>query len=133
MNSAGDDVVRLLTTNLNEGRQEVLERRIAKGRQPQGCKLIERPGTRAGMPAWCPAAREAGQWSEHKDTRLESALAYYSIFSLGPLIVIAIAGLVFGAEAVQPQVFGSLHGLLGDIADRHRDRGPRLALPAVCL
>jgi hypothetical protein len=41
-------------------------------------------------------------WSEHKDARLGAALAYYSIFSLGPLIVIAItiAGLVLGGEAV---------------------------------
>jgi hypothetical protein len=42
----------------------------------------------------------------HKDARLGAALAYYSVFSLGPLILIAIAiaGLVFGAEAVQGQI-----------------------------
>ena len=42
--------------------------------------------------------------------------AYYSVFSIGPLILIAIAiaGLVFGAEAVRGQVFGTLKGLLGD-------------------
>ena len=40
----------------------------------------------------------------------------YSIFSLGPVIVIAIAiaGLVFGAEAVQTQVIGTLQSLLGE-------------------
>ena len=49
-----------------------------------------------------------------------AALAYYSIFSLGPLIVIAIAiaGLVFGAETVQNQVFGALRGLLGEAGRR---------------
>jgi membrane protein len=38
------------------------------------------------------------------------------VFSLGPLILIAIsvAGLVFGAEAVQGQVLRTLKGLLGD-------------------
>jgi membrane protein len=53
---------------------------------------------------------------EHKDARLGAALAYYSVFSLGPLILIAvaIAGLVFGAEAVQGQVLGTLRELLGD-------------------
>jgi membrane protein len=58
----------------------------------------------------------ATRWLEHKDARLGAALAYYSIFSLGPLIVIAIAiaGFVFGAETVQTQVVGGLHGLLGD-------------------
>jgi membrane protein len=79
--------------------------------------LIETPGTGADMPAWwVPVQETASQWSEHKDARLGAALAYYSIFSLGPLIVIAIAiaGLAFGAEAVQAQVFGALHGLLGD-------------------
>jgi membrane protein len=65
---------------------------------------------------WSPLRDTAGQWSEHKDARLGAALAYYSIFSLEPLIVIAtaIAGLVFGAETVQAQVFGALQGLLGD-------------------
>ena len=47
-----------------------------------------------------------------------AALAYYTLFSLAPLLllVIAIAGLVFGAEAVQGQLFGELRGLLGDSA-----------------
>jgi membrane protein len=68
------------------------------------------------QPWWSPLQETASRWSEHKDARLGAALAYYSIFSVGPLIVIsiAIAGLVFGAEAVQAQVFGALHGLLGD-------------------
>jgi membrane protein len=65
---------------------------------------------------WSPLQETGNRWLEHKNARLGAALAYYSIFSLGPLIVIAIAvaGLVFGAEAVQAQVFGALHGLLGD-------------------
>jgi membrane protein len=69
------------------------------------------------MPAWVTPLRETvSKWSEHKDARLGAALAYYSVFSLGPLILItiAIAGLVFGAEAVQGQVLGTLKGLLGD-------------------
>ena len=67
--------------------------------------------------AWWTALRETvSRWSEHKDARLGAALAYYSVFSIGPLILIAIAiaGLVFGAEAVRGQVFGTLKGLLGD-------------------
>jgi hypothetical protein len=38
---------------------------------------------------WSPLQETASRWSEHKDARLAAALAYYSIFSLGPLIVIA--------------------------------------------
>jgi membrane protein len=61
---------------------------------------------------WSPLQETVSQWSEHKDARLGAPLAYYSIFSLGPLIVIAIAigGLILGGEAVQAQVFSALHG-----------------------
>jgi membrane protein len=55
------------------------------------------------------------QWVGHKDARLGAALSYYSVFSLGPLIVIAIAvaGLLFGQDAVRTEVTGALRGLLG--------------------
>jgi membrane protein len=55
------------------------------------------------------------QWVEHGDARLGAALAYYSVFSLGPLIVIAvaIAGLILGSSAVRAQVIDALQGLLG--------------------
>jgi len=54
------------------------------------------------------------QWLGHKDARLGAALAYYSVCSLGPLIVIAVAvaGLLFGQDAVRGEVTGSLKGLL---------------------
>jgi membrane protein len=61
--------------------------------------------------------KEAGSnWVAHKDARLGAALAYYSIFSIGPLIVIAIAvaGLIFGQEAVRGEVSSQIRGLLGD-------------------
>ena len=43
------------------------------------------------------------QWFTHRSARLGAALAYYSVFSMGPLllIVISIAGLFFGADAVR--------------------------------
>lgn len=69
------------------------------------------------MSVWWKLLRETvSRWSEHKDAHLGAALAYYSVFSLGPLIVIAIsiAGLAFGGEAVQGQVLGSLRTLLGE-------------------
>jgi len=54
-------------------------------------------------------------WVDHKDARLGAALAYYSIFSVGPLILIAIAvaGLWFGEDAVRGQVRAQIEGLLG--------------------
>src|SRR5512134_1217352 len=54
-------------------------------------------------------------WKEDKASRLSAALAYYTIFSLAPLlvIVIAIAGLFWEAGAVQSQVLNQLEGLVG--------------------
>jgi membrane protein len=55
------------------------------------------------------------QWSKDKVPRMGAALAYYTIFSLAPLLVIAIAiaGFVFGREAVQGQIMGQIQGLIG--------------------
>ena len=55
-------------------------------------------------------------WMRHKDSRLGAALAYYSIFSLGPIIIIAItiAGLFFGREIVTSQVGESIKALMGN-------------------
>src|SRR4249919_3871542 len=65
---------------------------------------------------WTVAKEAATNWSEHKDARQGAALAYYSVFSLGPIIVIAIAiaGLFFGNEAVTSQVTSSLKEMMGD-------------------
>jgi membrane protein len=54
-------------------------------------------------------------WSEDKATRLSAALAYYTIFSLAPLliIVIAIAGLVFGQDAARGEVIAQVRGVMG--------------------
>jgi membrane protein len=52
----------------------------------------------------------------HKSAKAGAALAYYSIFSVGPLIVIviSIATLVFDREGVQREVTGAIRGLLGE-------------------
>ncbi len=54
-------------------------------------------------------------WSRHRSSRLGAALAFYSVFSLGPLllIVIAIAGIVFGEDAVRGSLTAQFHSLLG--------------------
>jgi membrane protein len=47
---------------------------------------------------------------------LGAAVAYYTVFSLAPLFIIAvsIAGLVFGREAAQGQIFEQLRALIGE-------------------
>jgi membrane protein len=54
-------------------------------------------------------------WKEDKASRLSAALAYYTIFSLAPLliIVIAITGLFWQQQAVQQQVMGQIQSLVG--------------------
>ena len=49
-----------------------------------------------------------------------AALSYYTVFSLGPLllIVISVAGLVFGEDAARGEIFSQLRGLMGDDAAR---------------
>lgn len=56
------------------------------------------------------------EWQTDGALDLGAALAYYAIFSLAPLllIVIGVAGLVWGREAVQGQLMGQLQGLVGE-------------------
>jgi membrane protein len=57
----------------------------------------------------------ASEWVEDNAMRLSSSLAYYAIFSLAPLlvIVVAIAGLVFGEEAARGQLAQHISALAG--------------------
>ena len=52
---------------------------------------------------------------DDRGPRMGAALAYYTLFSLGPLllIVVSVAGLVWGGEAVRGELVDQLEGLLG--------------------
>jgi membrane protein len=57
-------------------------------------------------------------WKEFNDDqapRLGAALAYYTLLSLAPLLIllIAVAGLVFGKQAAQGQLFNELNNIVG--------------------
>jgi membrane protein len=56
------------------------------------------------------------EWSKDKASRLAAALSYYTIFSVAPLLIIAIAvaGLVFGRQAATDQIVYEIRGLVGD-------------------
>ena len=62
----------------------------------------------------------SSDWMEDHAPTLGAALAYYTVFSLAPLLIIAIAiaGLVFGQEAARGQIFDQLRGLLGDASGK---------------
>lgn len=55
------------------------------------------------------------EWQEDNVPVLAAALAYYTVFSLAPLllIAIAIAGLVFGEEAARGELVRQIQGLVG--------------------
>ncbi len=76
---------------------------------------------RHSMRDWWPLVKGAATaWVADYAPSMGAALAYYSVFSLAPLllIVISIAGLVFGQDAVRGEVFSQLQGLLGPEASR---------------
>lgn len=54
-------------------------------------------------------------WSAHRASSMGAALAFYASFSLAPMfvIVIAIAGMVFGEDAVRGEVVEQLRDLIG--------------------
>lgn len=55
------------------------------------------------------------KWNRHKGPRLGAALAFYSLLSLTPLllIVVGIGGLVFGRQAAQSQIVWQIQDLVG--------------------
>ncbi len=55
------------------------------------------------------------KWSEHDAPRLGASLAFYTLLSLAPLLIIAIAivALVFGHDAAQDQIGNQLRDLVG--------------------
>jgi membrane protein len=54
-------------------------------------------------------------WSAHKAQWLGAALAYYTVFSLAPLLIIliAIVGFVYGPAAAQARLIGQLQAVVG--------------------
>jgi membrane protein len=71
--------------------------------------------TLARIPWWELTRATATEWMNAKPFRLAAALAYYTLFSMAPLLVVTlgIAGLVFGEEAARGQIFGPLQSILG--------------------
>jgi membrane protein len=65
--------------------------------------------------AWQLIKETLSNWSDDKAPRMGAALSYYTAFSLAPILVlvISIAGLVFGKDAAQGRIMGQLEGLLG--------------------
>lgn len=64
---------------------------------------------------WPLVKQSVSSWSDDFAPSMGAALSYYTLFSIAPLliIVISIAGLLFGAEAVRGVIFAQLQALMG--------------------
>jgi len=78
------------------------------------------------------------EWVVQRAASKGAALAFYTLFSMAPILVlvIAIAGAVFGNQAAQGEIFNQLNGLLGPVgaqaiqlllASAHNSQGGVLA------
>jgi membrane protein len=65
--------------------------------------------------AWGLLRGAFAEWLADGAPRLGAALAYYTLFSLAPLLLaaIAVAGLAFGEEAAQGRIVAELESLIG--------------------
>lgn len=59
--------------------------------------------------------RSLTSWVEHRASSKGAALAFYTLFSMTPILVLAIvvAGYFFGAEAAQGEIVAQVQGLVG--------------------
>ncbi len=108
----------------------LLTRRKEPSRQPRpsvsGGEAVPEPSIQSPIPQERPklsakslfglVKESAQEWQKDGALDLGAALAYYAIFSLAPLllVVIGVAGLVWGREAVQGQLVSQLRGLVGE-------------------
>jgi membrane protein len=81
------------------------------------------------------------EWDRDKASRLAAALAYYTAFSLAPILVIsiAIAGMVLGERAAHGEIVAQLEGLVGTEGARlieqmiAASRKPSQSIPATAV
>lgn len=64
---------------------------------------------------WLLIKDSALEFIDDKGIKFSAALAYYTIFSIPPLliIIISIAGSVFGEQAIEGHIFGQIKGIVG--------------------
>ncbi len=64
---------------------------------------------------WWVLKETYNQFLDDKAFKMSAALSYYAAFSIGPMliIIISIAGFLFGEDAVRGQVFREMHSLMG--------------------
>jgi len=66
--------------------------------------------------AWKLARQTVTEWTDNHATTRAAALAYYTVFSIAPMVIIAIAiaGAVFGEAAARGEIERQIHGFVGE-------------------
>lgn len=123
----------------DERRKRALARGRAAGRvmvsHDEALRHPERPGPRPAMGRVQPPAAKHGTamgffnvakqavtgWISDNCPRLGASIAFYTIFAIAPLliVVLAIAGAVFGDEAASGQVMQQIQGIVGTDAAKN--------------
>jgi membrane protein len=69
-----------------------------------------------GREAWSMLREAAADWSADKASQLGAALAFYSLLSIAPLLIIAVAvaAFFFGEEAARGELMTQLTGMVGE-------------------
>ena len=64
---------------------------------------------------WLLVKDSIGGWMDHEASRTGAALAFYTVFSLAPILLlsIAIAGFFFGKQAARGEIFQQISQLVG--------------------
>jgi membrane protein len=78
--------------------------------------IAEPTAGKRSLKTWLTLVKSStSSWLDDYAPSMGAALSYYTVFSLAPLllIVVSVAGLVFGEEAVRGELFAQLQGLMG--------------------
>src|SRR4051812_47236666 len=84
---------------------------VADHSQPRGPR-----GPSLFSSLWWLTREAVKDWSKDRASMLAAALSYYTLFSLSPLFIIAIAvaGLVFGRQAATDELVGQIREMVGE-------------------
>ncbi|UZD55900.1 YihY/virulence factor BrkB family protein [Caldimonas aquatica] len=102
----------------------------------RGWEWLPAPARRPLRVGW----RAVRLWLDEGGPQLGASIAFYSVFALAPLLVVAItvAGAVFGPEAARGQIVGQIQDLVGPMGARAIEmmiasswQGPRRGLAGV--
>ena len=66
--------------------------------------------------AWTTLKDAGAEFFNDNGMKLSASLSYYTVFSLGPvlIVIISLAGIFWGREAVEGKIYGQINGLVGN-------------------